>query len=706
MLDLLDLSVLFSCLLGGIFLLKKYFLKSSAPEVGAFGLSKGTKKSEQEIRDFDDRNVNDNMDQLKKNTVMFFGSQTGTAESYAKKLAKEASSRFGLSAMMADVDDYDLESLDCVTEEKVVCFLMATFGEGEPTDNAIPFWEFINTDSPQFSKGEDVSEQPLRNLNYAVFGLGNSSYEHFNKIARDLDQKLQSLGAHRVGPYGQGDEATQSTENDYLSWKDDMFAQWKKEKNLTERPVVYEPGVKLVPLDSGVTDKVYAGEVCKDYLLPNIQGPYTAAKPFLGPVVTAREIFNAPTRNAVHLDIDIAGSGMRYTTGDHIGITAQNRHDEVERFLRVFGIAEPNAVFDVKKVDPTAKVPFPTPTTYDGVVRQFFDICGPVSRQFMTSIAPFAPTDEIRNECTKLGADKDYFAEQVVRRHLTVARLLEKLACGQTWDKVPFNFLIESMPFLAPRYYSISSSSAKSPSTVSVSAVVEAFPTTEEGQHFKGLATNYFLDLKNSYEGALDAANALYMLRGPRDKYVVNDTQLKLPVHIRKSNFRMPKNHAVPIIMVGPGTGVAPFRGFIHERAHRAESKPDVPVGKALLFFGSRNSVEDNLYADEWVQFHSERRDASEYQHTDFLQVVTAFSRETARKVYVQHRLEEEGQYVNQLLEQGAYFYVCGDASRMAKDVQTALIRIIAQHRNVPQAKAEAAVKQMRLQGKYQEDVW
>lgn len=713
MLDLVDIGVLFSCLLGTFFLVKKMFLKPAPPPAPPLYISKfgvktpGGAASKDSSRSYDDRNINDSLDQLKKKTVMFYGSQTGTAESYAKKLAKEASSRFGLEAMMADVDDYDFESLDCVTSEKVVCFVMATFGEGEPTDNATPFWEFLMGDSTQFSKGEDLGEQPLRNLNYAVFGLGNSSYEHFNKIAKDLNQRLESLGAHRIGPYGQGDEATQSTENDYLSWKDELFAAWKKERNLDERPVVYEPGLELNELDLATVDmaKVHTGEVCKDYLLPNIQGPYTLAKPFLAPVTVAREIFNSPDRNAIHLDIDITGSGMRYTTGDHIGISTQNRSDEVARFLRVFGISNGNAVFDIKKLDQTAKVPFPTPSTYDAVVRQFLDICGPVSRQFMTSIAPFAPNETARQESVQLGADRNLFAETVTKRHFTVARLLEKLSNGEPWTKVPFTFLVESMPFLSPRYYSISSSSSESPNVVSVSAVVEAFPTSEPGVEFRGLATNYFLDLKKTYDGSLDASNAQYIIRGPRDKYACasGTAQLKLPVHIRKSNFRMPKNHNVPVIMVGPGTGVAPFRGFIHERAHKAGQQP---VGKALLFFGSRNSVEDFLYADEWENYQSDKRDEKAFQASEFLQVVTAFSRETEQKVYVQHRLEQEAQYVNELLEQGAYFYVCGDASRMAKDVQSALIRIISQQRSIEAKEAESLVKRMRLQGKYQEDVW
>jgi NADPH-ferrihemoprotein reductase len=196
-----------------------------------------------------------------------------------------------------------------------------------------------------------------------------------------------------------------------------------------------------------------------------------------------------------------------------------------------------------------------------------------------------------------------------------------------------------------------------------------------------------------------------YEIRGPRGKYL-QETDVLVPIHIRHSNFKLPSSPKKPIIMVGPGTGVAPFRGFIRERAHVAAN--GARVARSLLFFGCRKSTEDFLYEDEWKQYSAEGSPDENglYGSNDFLKLSCAFSRDQNEKVYVQHRMLEHAKEINELLEQGANFYVCGDASHMARDVQRTLAKIISQERDLPQEKAEALVKQMKNKNQYQEDVW
>ena len=141
---------------------------------------------------------------------MFFGSQTGTAEEYAIRLAKEAKSRFGLSSLVCDPEEYDFDKLDQIPSDKVVFFVVATYGEGEPTDNAQPFMEFIMDDNVEFSQGGNT----LENLNFVVFGLGNKTYAYYNEIARKIDKRLTDLGAKRIGERGEGDD-DKSMEEDY-----------------------------------------------------------------------------------------------------------------------------------------------------------------------------------------------------------------------------------------------------------------------------------------------------------------------------------------------------------------------------------------------------------------------------------------------------------------------------------------------------------
>jgi NADPH-ferrihemoprotein reductase len=182
--------------------------------------------------------------------IVFFGSQTGTAEDYANRIAKEAQKRYGLRCMVADIEDYDMERLDRLPSNHLAIFVMATYGEGEPTDNVTEFWNFLVIDSegdiPIFSRQdegdvEDVDEEgnstenrPLHNLRYVVFGLGNRTYEHFNAVARRLDERLTNLGARRIGERGEGDDDG-NLEEDFISWKDGTWQAIAEAMNVSEQ---------------------------------------------------------------------------------------------------------------------------------------------------------------------------------------------------------------------------------------------------------------------------------------------------------------------------------------------------------------------------------------------------------------------------------------------------------------------------------------
>ena len=153
----------------------------------------------------------------KKRIVIFFGSQTGTAEEYAVRIAREIKSRYGTSPMVVDPESEEMDKLDLLPEDCVAVFVMATYGEGDPTDNAVGMTEFLMSDDVAFQNGST-----LDNLHYVAFGLGNSTYEYFNEAIRRLDKRLQELGAHRIGERGEGDDE-KGLEDDYMLWKDPMF---------------------------------------------------------------------------------------------------------------------------------------------------------------------------------------------------------------------------------------------------------------------------------------------------------------------------------------------------------------------------------------------------------------------------------------------------------------------------------------------------
>lgn len=590
-LDTLDIVVLGTILAGTVayFTKGKLWGKPKDPYAAAFpGGANGAKAGKT-------RNIVEKMEESGKNCVVFYGSQTGTAEDYASRLAKEGKSRFGLDTMVADLEEYDFDNLDTVPNDKVLMFVLATYGEGEPTDNAVEFYEFITGEDVSFSEG---NETPLGNLNYVAFGLGNNTYEHYNSMVRNVDAAFQKLGAHRIGTAGEGDDGAGTMEEDFLAWKDPMWEQLAAKMNLEEREAVYEPVFEIINREDMTPESagVYLGEPNRSHLEGAPRGPFNSHNPYIAPIAESYELFSVKDRNCIHLEVDISASNLSYQTGDHIAVWPTNPGDEVDRFLQTVGLIEKrHRVVSVRPLEPTAKVPFPTPTTLDAIVRYHLEICAPISRQFVSTLAAFAPNDAIKAEMTKLGNDKDYFAEQTGPHYYNIARFLAAVSKGEQWTNIPFSAFIEGITKLQPRYYSISSSSHVQPKKISITAIVEnqMIPGREP---FRGVATNYLLALKQKQNGDPNPEpfGQTYEITGPRNKY----DGIHVPIHVRHSNFKLPSDPSKPIVMIGPGTGVAPFRAFVQERAKQAQD--GIEVGRTLLFFGCRKSTEDFMYQSEW----------------------------------------------------------------------------------------------------------
>ncbi|KAF2432634.1 hypothetical protein EJ08DRAFT_630445 [Tothia fuscella] len=692
-LDTLDIIVLVLLCIGTIAYFTKgtYWAVANDPYGNSLAHQNGGLKSTKS------RNILEKMEETGKNAVIFYGSQTGTAEDYASRLAKEGASRFGLKTMVADLEDYDYDNLDSFPSDKVVFFVLATYGEGEPTDNAVDFYEFINGEDVSFAGGTSMEEKPLSNLKYVGFGLGNNTYEHYNLMIRNVAKALVKMGATQIGEAGEGDDGAGTMEEDFLAWKEPMWQALAESMGLEEREAVYEPAFEITQRDDmdPEEDLVYLGEPNKNHLEGNQRGPYNANNPYIAPIAESKEIFTTQSRNCLHMEIDVSGSNISYTTGDHIAVWPTNPGKEVDRFIKAIGLeSKRHSVISVKGKDPTAKVPFPSPSTYDAVIRYHMEICAPISRQFVSQLAPFAPNEDIKAEMTKLGADKDYFHQNVADWKLNIAQLLEQQSKGEPWTKIPFSLFIEGLHKIQPRYYSISSSSLVQKNKISITAVVESVEKPGAPHIVKGVTTNYLLALKQKQHGEPnpDPHGLNYALNGPRNKY----DGIHVPVHVRHSNFKLPSDPSKPIIMVGPGSGVAPFRGFVQERAAQAAAGEN--VGKTMLFFGCRRREEDFLYASEWEEYKKDLGDNFDLR--------VAFSREGPNKVYVQHKMKEAAAEINKLLDQKAYFYVCGDAANMAREVNTILGQIIAEQRGLPESKGEEIVKAMRSSNQYQEDVW
>ena len=690
------------------------------------------KKSEEvpeDEGDGDEGNFVERLTSQGKRVVIFFGSQTGTAERYAIKIAREIKSRYGTSPLVLDPDTQEMDKLDQVPENCVVIFVTATYGEGEPTDNAVGMMEMLKSEDVTFSN----TGSELPNLHYVIFGLGNKTYEYFNETARQLDARLAELGAHRLGFRGEGDDDG-NIEEDYLAWKDPTLQAMADYLGLEEGTAGDVSDFSVAELTPGDFDenRVYHGEYSQRALF-NMKGSHDARNPYPAPVAAARELFVADVadRSCVHAEFDISGSGISYQHGDHLGVWAVNPDPQVERFLAVLGLTEKrHQVVQITSLDPQlAKVPFPTPTTYEAILRYYLDINAVASRQALSAFVPYAPSEEARAELERLNKDRDYFYERVHAHGYRLAQVLQLVAGNSVVDthigestvwNVPFDRVISVLPRVGPRYYSISSSPKMSPDRVHITAVALRY-NTELGESIVfGLASNFLSAAKMAINNEVPTnikdprfGTPKYDLEGPRHKYETrteDGVHLRIPVHVRRSTFRMPTSTKVPLIMIGPGTGVAPFRGFVQDRVATANAAREKLGPDALkewadmrLYYGCRCASEDYLYKDEWPKYN----EALEGKLKLRLSLSREIFKPDGSKLYVQDLIwEDRTEIADAILNKRAYVYICGEAGGMSQDVEHTLVRILAEARGGSEDAGRAEVKLLRERNRLNLDVW
>ncbi|EED86084.1 predicted protein [Postia placenta Mad-698-R] len=610
-------------------------------------------------------------------------------------------------------------------------------GSGNPRDFVAKMKEGnLSDESFEFSNGE----HKLPDLKYVVFGLGNRTYEHYNLISRNVDRDLSKMGAIRIGERGEGDD-DKSMEEDYLEWKDAMWEAFALAMGVEEGQGGDTPDFTVTEVEDHPPEKVYLGELSARALTRS-KGIHDAKNPYPAPITVARELFQeSADRNCIHVEFNTEGSGITYQHGDHVGVWPSNAENEVQRLLCALGLVEKkDTVINIESLDPAlAKVPFPVPTTYITVLRHYIDVSAVVGRQILGVMSKFAPTPEAEAFLKNLNTNKEEYATVVTNGSLKLGEVLQ-LAVGNdlsveptpenttAWS-IPFDIIVSSIPRLQPRYYSISSSPKLYANSIHATVVVLAYESIEsekvKQRWVHGVGSNFLLNLKFAASGENAAvlsdkshiqhpAAALtpkYAIEGPRGAYK-QDSIYKAPVHVRRSTFRLPTNPKSPVIMIGPGTGVAPFRGFVQERvamARRTIEKNGVEGladwGNIRLYFGCRRSDQDFLYKEEWPEYAAEL-------HGKFT-MRCAFSREPpykpdGSKIYVQDLLwEDHEEIADAILNGKGYVYICGDAKSMSKAVEETLCRILGEAKGgTAEVEGAAEVKLLKERSRMLSDVW
>lgn len=370
---------------------------------------------------------------------------------------------------------------------------------------------------------------------------------------------------------------------------------------------------------------------------------YSRKNPFAARLTETRRL-TAPGsgKETLHFEVSLAGSGLVYEVGDSLGIFPSNAPAEVDAVLAAAGLTghEPvaGAGTDLREVL-TRQVTLREP-----------------SRQLLAALLEKCP-DAV--ELTEL---IDPEAKSVMEDWIDGREVLDIL---QAYPQARFTAdeLVKVLRKLQPRLYSIASSPKAFPEDIHLTVAIVRYDLHGRGR--QGVCSTYLADR-------------------------VNGGTLPVFIHSAK-HFRQPEDPSVPVIMVGPGTGIAPFRAFLQEREVIAAP------GKTWLFFGDRNRSTDFLYEDEIEAW----REKGVLHRLD-----TAFSRDQAEKVYVQHRMMENAAELWRWLEEGGYFYVCGDASRMAKDVDEALHRIVEEAGGKSKEEASAYVEDLKKTKRYRKDVY
>lgn len=530
--------------------------------------------------------------------TVLYGTESGNAEKLAGVIAK-AADRAGFKSRIANMADAKPTDLTKVERLLVV---VSTWGEGDPPDSASSYYEtFMGDSMPQ-----------LPSLNFSVCALGDTSYEHFCKIGKDVDARLASLGANRVYDRAECDVDYQATFDKWLS-----------------------ASLAAFPKPAAAAASAVAAGVLPAVVGYDKEHPYSAT-------ILEKVVLNGTgsSKETLHIEISLEGSGLTYDPGDALGVYPANRAADIDAVLAATGLSA-NAKLGEKTLAEALRIDFDITTVAPLIADKYNQIVGNKNLQ--------ALLDQEGRVDLKAWMD----GRQLID-------LLETYP-HKKWTPETFTSLLRK---LTPRLYSIASSIRKHENEVHLTVAAVRYQT--HGRERTGVCSCYLAD---------DVA--------------VGDS---VPVFFHHNqNFRLPDSDTTPIIMVGPGTGIAPFRAFIEERAAR-EAK-----GKNWLFFGDQHFSYDFLYQLEWLDYLNDGL---------LTELSLAFSRDQKEKIYVQQRLRERGAEVWSWLESGAHFYVCGDASRMAKDVHQALLDLIAEHGQKTPAEAKEYLDALRKAKRYQRDVY
>jgi sulfite reductase (NADPH) flavoprotein alpha-component len=537
--------------------------------------------------------------------TLISASQTGNARRLAEQLRDDLLAA-KLSVNLVNAGDYKFKQIG---QEKLLVVVTSTQGEGEPPEEAVALHKFLlSKKAPKFE-----------GTAFAVFGLGDTSYEFFSKAGKDFDERLAELGAERLLDRVDAD----------VEYKDQANA-WRQQ--ITEILKARVPSQS--PAQAAVTA---AGSV-------NLvdSSPYTKEEPLVASFAANQKITGRDSDKDVrHIEIDLGDSGLRYQPGDALGVWFENDDELVQELLQLVWL----------KGDEPVEVQGKTLSLAEALKTHFeLTVNTP---QIVEQYAALSRNDAL----LALAGDKPKL--QSYAQSFPIVDMVRQAPTELNAEQ-----LTGLLRPLTPRLYSIASSQAENENEVHITVGAVRFEI--DGRQRGGGASTWLADR------------------------IEEDGEIRVFIE-HNDNFRLPANPETPVIMIGPGTGIAPFRSFMQQRDN------DGAGGKNWLFFGNPHFTDDFLYQVEWQKYVKDGL---------LTNIDLAWSRDQAEKVYVQDKIRAKGAEVWSWLQEGAHLYVCGDANRMAKDVEQALLDVVVEHGGMDRETADEFLSELRIERRYQRDVY
>nr|ACU98970.1 neuronal nitric oxide synthase [Sciaenops ocellatus] len=640
--------------------------------------------------------------------TILFATETGKSHDYAKTLCEIFKHAF--DAKVTSMDEYDVVDLE---HETLVLVVTSTFGNGDPPENGEKFGAALmemrhptsntedrksykvrfnsvssysdtrksSSDEPE-AKINFESTGPLANVRFSVFGLGSRAYPHFCAFAHAVDTLFEELGGERILRMGEGDE---------LCGQEESFRTWAKK--------VFKAACDVFCVGDDVNI-----EKANDSLISNDRSwkkskfrlTYTAEAPALTEALHSihkKKVYGAKMLESQNLQINKSNRStifvrlhtnnhdrLSYQPGDHLGIFPGNHEDLVTALIDKLEDAPPvNQIVKVEFLEErntalgvisnwTNETRIPPCTIYQAF-QYFLDITTPPSPVLLQQFAALATNDKQKKKLEILSKGLQEYEEWKWYNTPTLVEVLEEFPSIQ----MPSTLLLTQLPLLQPRYYSISSSPDLYPGEIHLTVAVVSYRARDgAGPIHHGVCSSW---LNRIEKGEM------------------------VPCFVRGApSFQLPKDNQAPCILVGPGTGIAPFRSFWQQRLYDREHK-GIESCPMILVFGCRQSEVDHIYKEETIQAKNKEV---------FKELYTAYSREPGKpKKYVQDALREQlSETVYQCLrEEGGHIYVCGDVT-MAGDVLKTVQQIIKQQGNMSLEDAGFFISKLRDENRYHEDIF